>query len=236
MATGNAKGSGGLLKLQIQAYNDRGCTEEFEKAFVAQYNPQGVSLGETVEYAPHRSLEQAPTHRHFQRVSPGSLTVELVLSRWAGSTSITADVTRLHEMCFGIGATSRTPEVPNGEPRFLRVTWGDMKWLGKAYFAGRASALVVRYTQFDRKGAPLAASAHLTLMADGSGEGKDKGKSPASELADQSGQDSLPQLAQQAGGMMSAKDYLSLALANDLDSVHVMTPGQVLVRGGRGTS
>lgn len=151
----------GLAKLTISAYAKLTDSHALQPGdlnrFEAQFNPASLHLGEAANYALHPGEQPALTHTAFTRLEPGELTLELSVSE-TGQSGVMPVLRQLHQMCFGVRA-------PHSEPCFLRVTWGQMRWLGRDCYVGRASSLTVSYTQFNRNGAPLGASATLSLVA-----------------------------------------------------------------------
>ncbi|MCG1054780.1 hypothetical protein KQH49_07340 [Mycetohabitans sp. B5] len=214
-----------LAKLRVEAYADRDAVTATH-TLTTLYNPSSIHLSYEADYVSQASLTTTWPGDAYRQVQPGSLSLELMFNRWDQSDDVATAIQSLHRMCFGIEPDSQT-----GEPMFLRVVWGQMRWHGDGYFAGRARSLRVAYTQFDRSGQVLQASARLTLMADGGLKRQLAGKVRQALAHRVPGGDTLPLVAAQSGRSAAARDYLSLAYQNNLDSISVLAPHAALALG-----
>ncbi|MFM0067283.1 CIS tube protein [Paraburkholderia aspalathi] len=127
------------------------------------YNPESIEESYGAHYVAQDYLSAGEPVCRYVRADPGELKLQLILDgAGSGSASVEAQLATLRALC-SVGESR--------EPPFLTVKWGDMCWLsmgGRTEFYGRALALEVAYTQFDRSGRALRATVQLTLGADSS--------------------------------------------------------------------
>lgn len=217
-----------LTRLTIQAYTDR----EMKKTagtITAMYNPDSLQLNYQTEYTPDTFINSDTQSNSYRTAYPGKLDLELVFdARMPGNTTpIEQQLTRLHSLCYAVDPVS-------SEPHFLQVSWGKMSMggAGQRSFAGRATGFTLNYTLFDRDGAPLRATASLTLTADASlvlQNAQQTLQAPPVAVLTVPDMVPLPLLAVIGGALLKGgMDYLTLASSNDLDSLDAIEPGQTL--------
>lgn len=222
----------GLSRLNITAYRDREHRTVIGSIQV-MYNPDALDLRYSIDYDADNYLNGSIRSNHYRQARPGELQLQLLFdASLPGQTqTVESQLARLQLLCCEV-----TPGIM--ETPYLKVEWGAMHWHGKDYFSGRAASLNVRYSRFSRKATPLRATAHLTLIADGSVVlrqselGQLAGQRAGMSVPDMS---ALPMMAAGIGavaGAVGAYDYLALAIANDLDSFDAIAPGDVLVAPG----
>lgn len=223
----------GLVKLAIHAYVDR----ELKRAagsIEAMYNPESLQLNYKAAYRENHAINDSSHVNSFTELHPGNLSLELLFdSQLPGSDkSVDRQLTALRTLCGIVDGRSQ-------ETRFLQVKWGALSWHGSGYFAGRMTSMAVRYTLFDRDGAPLRANVTLELLENRSivlQKSAQGLSAPRAAAARAPAGTSLPLIAgvalelfTGADKSVGAVDYLDLAYANDLDHFKAFTPGQALV-------
>jgi hypothetical protein len=216
-----------LSKLSLSAFTDRELKHEVG-SIEAMYNPDSLELRYQTDYKVNQLINSSIQSNNYATVHPCGLQLELVFdARMPGNKiSIEKQLTHLRYLCYTINPS-------RGEPHFLRIKWGNMRWTGRGYFAGRMTSLSYRYTLFDRDATPLRASVTLSLTADQSIDLQESEQSlqspPVAVLKVPAGGGGLPLMAANAATVMvGGADYLSLAWSNNLDSLHDIEPGKTL--------
>lgn len=223
----------GLVKLTIHAYVDR----ELKRAagsIEVMYNPESLQLDYKAVYRENHALNDSSHVNSFTELHPGNLSLELLFDGHlpGNRKSVDGQLTELRTLCGIVDGRSQ-------ETRFLQVKWGTLSWHGSGYFAGRMTSMAVRYTMFDRDGAPLRANVTLDLLEDRSivlQKSAQGLSAPRAAAARAPAGSPLPLIASGALGLLAgaersigAVDYLDLAYANDLDHLKAFAPGQTLV-------
>ncbi|MGI4857599.1 MAG: hypothetical protein ACRYHA_11945 [Janthinobacterium lividum] len=220
-----------LAKLTLTAYQNPRLSE-YVGTVEAMYNPGEIALDYAASYQERRALNDISNANVFIDAPPGTLSVQLVFDgQLPGSrTSVDARLTELRQLCGIIDGVSR-------QTRYLKVQWGKLGWHGDGYFAGRMQQLAIRYTLFDRDGSPLRATASLTLIEDRDPDlqrarhGLTAQHFPVAQVPAATPLPLIATAAMSVSGDMADKapvDYLTLALANDLDHLDALVPGQML--------
>lgn len=215
----------GLSKLNISAWKDREGKIPAGNLCV-DFNPDTISMDYRARFAVNDALNKSAQSNHYLYSEPVGLSLELIFDgRSMGhADQVEAQLEKLRSMCLMDSATE--------EPRFLKVTWGKMRWGKKNYFAGRASSLSVVYTLFDRNAKPLRAKAEICLVADESFHVQNAEhhlSAPTEVLISVDDQSPLPLLALSAGKHINQNvHYLDLAWDNDLDHLDQMVCGDHL--------
>ncbi|KAG0187717.1 hypothetical protein DFQ28_005937 [Apophysomyces sp. BC1034] len=218
-----------LAKLTLHGYLDRELKRQ-AGGMEAMYNPETLELNYEADYRDNEAINDDSLANCFTGLQPGCLTLQLLFDgQLPGNTKpVDAQLTELRTLCGIIDGRSR-------ETRFLQVKWGKLSWHGDGYFAGRMTSMAVRYTLFDRDGAPLRASVTLSLIEDRSIvlQKAAKGLSaPSVSTLRAPDMSSLPLIASgalatgAALGGSSVVDYLDLAYANNLDNLDDIQPGK----------
>ncbi len=222
-----------LSKLKIDAYADRNADKLIGR-IEALYNPESVSLSYETEYENTDAINSDTKTRRYKSIRPGALSLQLLFDEYLPGNKKTVDeqLSNLRNLCYAVDQTA-------GEPRFLRVVWGQMKWHGEGYFAGRLSSMKVDYTLFDNAGKPLRATAALTVVADESlvieksKLGIARPDVSVISVPDQSSLALMAFASSMAGivttATAAADNYLDLAFANDLDNLDDFAAGDLLV-------
>jgi hypothetical protein len=217
-----------LAKLSITAYSDRDLKNKIG-SITAMYNPDSLRLSYQTHYDTNNYINSTIKSNNYSIVRPGDLALELVFdSRMPGNkTPVDAQLSYLRQLCYSVNPS-------RGEPHFLKVKWGKVRWEGKGYFAGRMTSLSFNYTLFDHDATPLRATANLILVADQSikqQKSEQELKSPpVSVLSVPAGGGGLPLIAATASTfLVGGINYLTLAWSNDLDNLNDIEPGDTLM-------
>ncbi|TMU74682.1 hypothetical protein FGA82_21290 [Pseudomonas fluorescens] len=216
----------GLSKLTITAYQDRELRKQIG-SLQAMYNPQSIGLSYSTEYASDEYINSTQQSSRYQQVRPGVLDLKLIFdANLPGNHKpIDGQLAQLRALCCSVLA--ETKETP-----FVKVEWGKMNWSGQGYYAGRMATMSVNYSLFDRNATPLRAEVALSLSTD---ESLLLQKSQQGLSAPQIGTIEVPDMcslaliASIASIASSGADYLSLASANDLNSLSDLSPGGTLI-------
>jgi Contractile injection system tube protein len=214
-----------LAKLSINAYSDRDLKNNVG-AIAAMYNPDSLHLSYQINYEANEFINSTVKSNNYTNMHPGDLMLELVFdSRMPGNkTSVEDQLCYLRQLCSTVNPSS-------GEPNFLRVEWGNVRWGGKRYYAGRMRSLTFNYTLFDRDATPLRATATLALTADESINLQNSEQSlqapPFSVLSVVDGDGGLPLIT--GLYLLGVISCLRLAWNNDLDNLHDIAPGDTLI-------
>ncbi|WP_342323010.1 hypothetical protein AAEY27_00435 [Kosakonia sp. BYX6] len=221
-----------LAKLTISAWKDREGKIPAGKMQV-MYNPESIQLDYQTRYSTEETINKSVQTNRYVISEPSGLGLNLLFDADlpGNSTSIESQMEMLKFLC-AVDASTDTPH-------FLQITWGNMRWENKGYFAGRASELSINYTLFDRNAAPLRATARLLLVADASIVIQNAEKqllSPTSTLLNIADKATLALMAVSAAASLAANiDYLSLAWQNDMDNLDDFSiGGSLLVQTGAG--
>jgi LysM repeat protein len=222
-----------LKKLTIKAYKKRTRSiTDLIGSFEAMFNPTSFSQTYAIEYGKNQGLNSTNKQVNYARSKPRELNLKLVL-----------DGTGVHEMgILKLGPQKTVSERVkefidltfrmNGsihEPNFLVVEWGG-KEDGGLIFSCRLASVTVAYTSFDRDGSPLRAELDVTLISDQDVKKRMAQENKSSPDLTHSrivkAGDTLPLLTKEVYG--SAKYYLRVAQANNLDNFRNLSPGQEL--------
>lgn len=226
-----------LAKLEIEAYKDSARKTKISmipgaSSFEVMYNPESFSLRYASEFQkaagvgtgskPARFIRSGPKRLDLTLVIDGSdvgmLPVEMLIS---SPKSVSERVDKFLSLCF-----FRQGEIH--EPAYLRVLWG--KGPLQSGFDCRLESADVKYTSFDRDGAPLRAELSVGFVED-----LDPPKLAAQErlsspdlthLRTVKAGDTLPLLCVEIYG--SARHYLRVAEVNGLDDFRELEPGTQL--------
>lgn len=219
-----------LEKLKINVYGNRLRIGPPQKTFKVMFNPasfsmkhqnvlqkkQGVNTsGASMRYAYSRSEELA-LDLVFDGTGVSNLGIATVLG--LGAKSVSAQIDEFLTLCFFLDGKIH-------EPKFLKIAWGD--GLLKE-FDCRLESVDIKYTLFDRSGAPLRADLSTVFVEDTEPkkrlrqEGKSSPDLTHSRIV-KSG-DTLPLLSKEVYGDSSY--YLRVAQANNLDDFRNLQTGQ----------
>ncbi len=219
-----------LEKLKINVYGNRLRIGPPQKTFKVMFNPasfsmkhqnvlqkkQGVNTsGASMRYAYSRSEELA-LDLVFDGTGVSNLGIATVLG--LGAKSVSAQIDEFLALCFFLDGKIH-------EPKFLKIAWGD--GLLKE-FDCRLESVDIKYTLFDRSGAPLRADLSTVFVEDTEPkkrlrqEGKSSPDLTHSRIV-KSG-DTLPLLSKEVYGDSSY--YLRVAQANNLDDFRNLQTGQ----------
>jgi nucleoid-associated protein YgaU len=233
-------------KLTIAAYQDAARRTPlaglYAKKIEVQYNPETLSHRHEVHYQPRHGIALDGQAR-FLYSQPKTLSVKLIFDgtqadNW-GARRLGALAARRRQ---GLGvptvgerieqflaACYRTNSATH-EPAFLRLTWGQGV-LGQGGFDCRLESADIKYTLFDRDGAPLRAELDAVFVSDLEPR-KDAAikRFSSPDLTHRrrvASGDTLPLLCRAIYG--SPEHYLRVAEINGLDDFRVLEPGSELV-------
>ncbi|MCG1054779.1 hypothetical protein KQH49_07335 [Mycetohabitans sp. B5] len=152
-----------LVKLTLSAYRDRDGRHPLG-TFEAMYNPESIEVSYSADYTPEQYVNDQRQMSRYVRSNPGEVSLELMLdaigTRSGGS--IEAQLAHLRALCFDLDSGT-------GEPHFLKVQWGNVRWLSDndapREFWARMTQLEIDYSIFNRQAAPQRAVARITLAA-----------------------------------------------------------------------
>jgi len=214
-----------LAKLTITAYKDReGKIPAGEISTL--FNPDSLQLEYQSHYVASESINKTVQNNRYVSTQPAGLNLTLLFDAWmpGNTASVDQQLGILKALC----ATDATTEAPY----FLKITWGNMRWENKGYFAGRATSLTVNYSLFDRDATPLRATAQLSLVADESfviQEAERQLEAPANTLVNVGDVTTAALVAATIAAMTAQTiSYLDLAFENELDHLDDLNPGDVL--------
>jgi hypothetical protein len=159
-----------VAKLSIGSLDDPDLSVE------AHYNPKDLAYQRSVPWAPHPLADKAAEDQmevEFTGAQPRTMDLELLFDSFETNDSVKDLVDALDAL-----AAVRDPASPDPQqrrPHYCVVTWGDQ---GVRALRCVIESLAVKYTMFDRMGAPKRAvcnvkvrEAHLQGDFDG-GEGR----------------------------------------------------------------
>ncbi len=230
-----------LEKLKLLAYETRddresGVSPAADNVFTVMYNPTSVTLRYGAEFSKRKSMRADDKERRIAGVTAGRLSLDLVMDgtgvsddgRAGGgrSESVARRVDRFLEMCLAVVTDTH-------RPRFLRVQWGTGTQ-GLQSFDCQLESVDIKYTSFDRNGAPLRVELATVFVED---RPPSKVASPdLSHVRTVVAGDTLPALCKAIYG--SPAHYVRIARINGLDHFRALTPGQELLfppfeRGGK---
>lgn len=220
-----------LSKLTITAYKTSGRGDNDKVAppneLTVQYNPETLSTkhenvvqntkSEQVKYSYSRS-QRLDVDLVFDGTGVDYFGVDLLKH----VPSVAERVKEFLRLCYRVQGEVH-------EPAYLKLTW-DKGVLGPSFHC-RLKSVDIRYTAFDRDGAPLHAELSAVFLEDIDSKKKallERLSSPdlTHRRVVREG-DTLPLLCREVYG--SAKHYIRVAEVNGLDDFRCLNPGQELI-------
>jgi len=179
-----ARFSGATDKLKLGAVHDPQLHVE------AQFNPAQVSVARQVPWTKHTATAQDSNDTgayvlEYTGAEPRTMQLELLFDGYEQGIPVTAQLEALDQMARPCDPESR--DGVDRAPYACVVTWGNRQRPFRCVIA----SLDIKYTMFARDGAPLRATASITLKeADviGRGTGKDFVVSERNDFGRPSGQ------------------------------------------------
>jgi hypothetical protein len=220
-----------LAKLTITGYADSDRTEQIGQPFVAQYNPESLSLRHEAVFNGQSSPGGTAGTGQWSHSSPQRLSVNLVLDGTGvdqmGIALLEVETVRSRIEHF-IDICCKVQEQTH-EPPHLRLDWGpSVPELGG--FLCRLESVDINYKSFDRDGEPLHAELAAAFVKVLTPRQETKLVPKASpDLTHRrvvKDGDTLPLLCQQVYG--SAAHYLRVAQVNALDDFRNLVAGREL--------
>lgn len=219
-----------LAKLTIEGFEDESRQGRPQGTFKAQYNPETLSMR-------HESVYQAHRRGQFSYSKPSRLTVDLVIDGTgvdhlgvdllAGVPTVAEQIQKFLAVCYQIQGDIH-------EPWYLKLKWGDLTWGAGSLeptFDCRLESVDIKYTAFDRGGAPLHAqltAAFVQQLEPPKEAALVRRSSPdVTHRRVVVAGDTLPQLCREIYG--SSAHYLRVAQVNGLDDFRDLAVGQELI-------
>jgi hypothetical protein len=222
-----------LEKLNINVYGNRLRIGLPKSSFEVMFNPESFSMkhenvfeklqgintsGRTARYSHSRSDQLALT----LLIDGTGVSDYLALTLLGfGHDPVAKQIETLLELCFYMDGDIH-------EPRFLKIQWGEGPL---SDFDCRLQSLDIKYTAFERNGAPLRAELDVVFIEDvePAKRLRQEGKNSPdlSHRRTVKAGDRLPQMCQQIYG--DAKWYPQVAKINGLDHFRELTLGQELI-------
>lgn len=235
-----------LAKLTIEGHEDAARKTKAFATFIAQYNPETLSMRHQSVFAEDFALGQTANSGPWSHSPPARLTVNLILDgthvgfmgvrRLGHLPTVAEQIVEFLSVCYRVKDSSH-------EPAHLRLRWG--RAIGGAGPVGGLAALPaaapcfdcrlesvdITYKAFNRDGSPLHAELAAVFV-----ESMDRPREAA--LVNRQSPDlthrrvvvagdTLPLLCREIYG--SAEHYLRIAQVNQLDDFRDLTPGTELV-------
>ncbi len=220
-----------LHKLKINVYKER--SRDFpQDTFTVMFNPSSIFMRHENKFQKLQGTNTSGRRAIYSRSQSDKLNLELILDGTGvtdyglttllgfGTATVSEQIDTFLKLCFHMDGAIH-------EPNFLKIQWGDGVLQD---FDCRLESVDIKYTSFDKNGAPLRATLKPVFIEDleSSKRLKLEGKS-SPDLTHtrivKSG-DTLPMLAKEIYG--SSKYYLQLAQVNNIDDFRNLTPGQSL--------
>ena len=136
--------------------------DDSSKKVTAQYNPNKVSIGKTINWTTHPSSSGGADMLEFINAQNRTMSVELFFDGLEGGVNVeTQYIDKLIAMTVPLydqassAASSKTTAI---RPAFVMIAWGQMK-----SFRGIIESLNYEYTMFSPNGSPVRATATLKL-------------------------------------------------------------------------
>lgn len=229
-------GQGKLAKLTITAYKDLDRKTE-AGTFEAMYNPSSLSQKYEIAYGKKQALASTGISAKYLWSKPRTLSLELILdgtrvhqpgiAQSKHQQTVTERVNEFLDLTYRMSSASH-------QPTFLTVEWGELDW-GEQHRANRFSCRLagvdITYTDFNSDGSPLRAKLNVSLISDVEATKRAREEKKSSpDLTHRKivrAGDTLPLLTKEIYG--SAKHYLFVARANDLDDFRNLDPGRELI-------
>jgi hypothetical protein len=214
-------------KLKIQAFKDA-YHKDLISTFEAQFNPTEIKQSYGIKWAGSAIVNADAKEQRYSYSEPTELSITLTFD----GTSVDSDGIKVFwskTVKDRVEAFLKATFDYYGEmhqPAYLTLSWGNQK-----PFPCRLESADVKYTLFDRGGAPLRAEIAAKFVEDATDKTIKKRQNPQSpDLTHarlvRSG-DTLPSMTQAIYG--SSQRYLDVARYNGLDDFRSLKPGQVLL-------
>lgn len=214
------------VKLRLLAYSNRD-RQGTPECMDVMYNPESIMLNCHTEYKPDDFINPNQQSSRYVQTQPEEISLELLFDGHmpGNRRPISDQIADLQALCYDVNPIK-------GEPRYLRLEWGRMRWMTKRSFDGRLSHFRARYTLFNNRGEPLRAIVTLGLIADESlvlQKGIQNQEAPESTVVSMPDATSLPALVNDVSdSSTNKKDYLTIAMDNDMDSIDATDAGDLI--------
>ncbi|HUT46936.1 MAG TPA: hypothetical protein VMX36_11670 [Sedimentisphaerales bacterium] len=222
-----------LEKLRIGVYTDRKRKGKPKDTFEVMFNPESFSMKHKNVFQTRQGINTSGSQARYSHSCSDQISLKLVfdgtgvsnygLDSLTGgrSDSVSEQINKFLNLCFYMDGEIH-------EPKFLKIQWGDGPL---QIFDCRLDSADIKYTSFEKGGAPL--RAELTAMfvedKDASKRTRMEGKSSPDLTHTRivKNGDTLPLLCKEIYG--SSTHYLRVAQVNNLDNFRNLMPGREIV-------
>ncbi len=221
-----------LQKLKISVYDTRKRSGFSFNSFEVMFNPTSLSMSHENVYEKCQGFNSSGSEARYAHSRSEELSLDIVIDGTGvdqmglmkllkPTPDVTTQVDDFLEKCFHMDGEYH-------EPKFLRISWGDGVLQS---FDCRLKKVDIKYTAFERSGAPMRAELTAVFVEDIEQSKRQKLEGKSSPDLSHSrivrNGDSLPQMCKAIYG--SAEHYLRVARANGLDNFRALVPGQEIV-------
>lgn len=222
-----------LEKLRIGVYTDRMRKGKPQDTFEVMFNPESFSMKHKNVFQTRQGANTSGSQVLFSHSRSDRLSLKLVFDgtgvsnygldslTGGGSGSVSEQINKFRNLCFYMDGEIH-------EPKFLKIEWGDGPL---QIFDCRLDSVDIKYTSFEKGGAPLRAELTTMFIEDKDAEKLRRQEGKASpdltHTRTVKDGDTLPLLCKEIYG--SSAHYLRVAKANNLDGFRNLTPGQEIV-------
>ncbi|MFC1603757.1 hypothetical protein ACFL5F_01900 [Planctomycetota bacterium] len=222
-----------LEKLKIGVYTDRKREGKPQDTFEVMFNPDSFSMKHQNVFQTRQGINTSGSQALFSHSRSDRLSLKLILDGTgvsdfglatligAGSDSVSEQIKKFLNLCFYMDGDIH-------QPKFLKIQWGDGPL---QIFDCRLDSVDIKYTSFEKGGAPLRAELTTIFIEDKDAsklslqEGKSSPDLTHSRTVKEG--DTLPLLCKKIYG--SSAHYIRVAQANNLDGFRNLTPGHEIV-------
>jgi hypothetical protein len=221
-----------LEKLKIKVYDtaERSSVPLDKDTFTVMFNPTSLSVRHENVLTKYQGLNTSGREAKYSHTKSEEVSFQIILDGTGvtnyplptfTSKTVSEQINQFLNMCFDMQGSIH-------EPKFLKIQWGEGVLQD---FDCRLQSVDIKYTSFDRKGAPLRATLDAVFVEDLAPgkrvrqEGKNSPDLSHSRVV-KSG-DTLPLLCREIYG--SAHHYVRVAQFNNLTNFRNLLPGQTLV-------
>ncbi len=221
-----------LQKLKIGVYSTRTRSGLATTSFEVMFNPTSLSMSHENVFEKCQGFNSSGNEARYAHSRSEELSLDLIIDGTGvdqmglmkllkPTPSVTKQVDSFLESCFYMDGDLH-------EPKFLRISWGDGVLQS---FDCRLKKVDIKYTAFERSGAPMRAELQAVFVEDIEQKKRQKLEGKSSPDLSHSrivrNGDSLPQMCIEIYG--SAEHYLRVARANGLNNFRVLEPGQEII-------
>jgi LysM repeat protein len=218
-----------LEKLKIKSFKTAKRDDLLPPTFTVMFNPSSLSMKHENVFQKYQGLNTTGREAKYIHTKSEVIALEITIDGTGVTAypllpkkpqSVSTQINDLLKLCFDMDSGTH-------EPRYLKIQWGTGIL---SDFDCRMKSVDIKYTQFDRSGAPLRATLSAVFVEDVDPTKQNMAARKSSpDLTHvhvvRSG-DTLPLLCRNIYG--SSEYYLRVAQFNNLDDFRNLTPGQTL--------